>query len=153
MAQSQTMQGPNGDAVKCYRRGARNVAPGDWLPEHGGHVASEPVTDPDDGSVWLTLEDGRDVRVTPRGKVWLWRQYAAPVWMAEAVEAYRSARDAREALRESGQVVPTSVPGTAGSGVACHQLERADFDRAYPAPRLADFISEAAAARREVSAA
>lgn len=153
MAQQAMMTGPDGAEVSCYRRGARNVAPGDWLPEHGAHVTADPVTDPDDGGVWLTLEDGRDVRCTPRGKVWLWRRYAAPVWMADAVDAYRGARDAREALRESGALAPTSVAGAAGSSVACHQLERDDFNAAFPAPRLADFIRDAAAARREDLAA
>ena len=131
-----------------WRRGARNARPGDYLPEYGAHVTAEPVTDPETARVWLTLEDGRDVDLTPRGKVWIYRRYDAPAWMRDALEAYRAARDAREALRESGQLVPTSVAGAAGSGVACFQLERADFDRAYPAPRFAEYVKDAAAAYR-----
>lgn len=148
MAVSATMAGPDGSEVTAWRRGARNARPGDWLPEHGGHVAAEPLTDPETGRVWLTLDTGADVDTSPRGKVWIHRRYDAPAWMTDALDAYRSARDAREALRESGHVVPTSVPGAAGSSAACHQLERSDFDAAYPAPRLAEFIREAAAAYR-----
>ena len=151
MAIQAMMVGPDGADVKCFRRAARNARPGDWLPEYGARVVAEPVTDPESGRHWLTLDDGRDVEATPRGKVWLFRQYDSPAWMAEAVTAYRAARDAREALRESGHVVPTSVPGAAGSAVACYQLEPGDFDAAYPAPRLADYIREAAAARRDES--
>lgn len=149
------MPGPDGHDVKCHRRAARNTRAGDWLPEHGARAVGDPLTDPETARIWLTLDTGADVEFTPRGKVWLYREYDAPAWMADAVTAYRAARDAREALRESGAPVPTSVAGSAGSGVACYQLERADFDRAYPAPRLADFIREAARAHgadREVAA-
>lgn len=158
MAADAMMPGPDGVEVRCYRRSARQVRSGDWLPEHGRYALTDAVTD-DDGRHWVTLSDTAGdwsavsdddvVTFTRRGKVWLYRQYRAPDWMAAAVESYRAARDAREALRESGQLVPTSVPGVAGSSVAMYQLERADFDAAVPAPRLADFVRDAAAARRE----
>lgn len=143
------MPGPDGRPVKCYRRSARQVTTGDYLPEHGAHVVAPAVEDPDDGAQWVTLDDGRDIRLTTR-KVWLHRTYDAPAWMSEALTAYRSARDARDAMRESSQPIPAgAVAGAAGSSAAWCQLEADDFARAYPAPRLADFIREAAAARRE----
>lgn len=158
MAADAMMPGPYGAVVRCFRRSARQVRRGDWLPEYGRYALTDAVTDAD-GRHYVTLSDAPDdwsrltdddvVMFTRRGKVWLYREYAAPGWMADAVDAYRSARDAREALRESGQLVPTSVPGVNGSGVVMYQLERADFDAAVPAPRLADFIRDAAAARRE----
>jgi hypothetical protein len=64
------------------------------------------------------------------------------------VESYQAARDARNYLRESGTLVPTSVPGAAGSGAAMHQLEDADFDEYVPAPRFKDWLIEQAAERR-----
>lgn len=148
MALQAEMTGPDGTPVTCYKRSARQVTAGDWLPDYGAHTVCAPVTDPDDGSLWLTLEDGRDVSLRAR-KVWLYRRYTAPEWMAGALEAYRSARDAREAMRESGAPAPTSVPGLAGSSAAWCQLEREEFERVYPAPRLADFIRDAAAAWRD----
>jgi hypothetical protein len=45
------------------------------------------------------------------------------------------------------------VPGAAGSAAAYCQLEDDDFASAVPAPRLADFVRDAAAARREAVAA
>lgn len=145
------MTGPNGAEVKCYRRGVRQVTPGDYLPDYGAHVVAPAVEDPDDGAVWVTLDDGRDIRLTTR-KVWLFRRYSAPEWMSEALDNYRAARDAREALRESGQVAPVgAVAGAAGSAIGWNQLEPSDFAAAYPAPRLADFIRDAAASRREAS--
>jgi hypothetical protein len=150
-APCQTMTGPDGLEVTCYRRSARQVRTGDYLPDYGAHAVADALDDPDDGAVWVTLETGQDVRVTTR-KVWLFRRYAAPAWMSDALEAYRAARDAREATRESAAPIPAGVvAGAAGSLASWCQLERADFDAAYPAPRLADFIREAAAARREAS--
>lgn len=150
MAQDQMMMSPAGDMVRCFRRRVANVQSGDWFPEHGAHVVGGPVVDPDDGSQWVALDDGTEVRFTARAKVWLWRRYTAPEWMTDAVDAYRAARDARDAVRESSAPAPTSVAGA--SGVAWCQLEADDFTAAYPAPRLADFIRDAAAARRDVMA-
>src|SRR5205085_11831384 len=65
-----------------------------------------------------------------------------------AVVDYRAARDAWEALRESGQPAPSSVPGVAGSLVAMHQLEDEDFRAAHPAPRFTTFLAEHAARQR-----
>lgn len=152
MAACQDMPGPDGVPARCYRRTVRQVRAGDYLPDHGGHVIAAPVADPDDGSVWVALDTGTDVQLTGR-KVWILRKYDAPAWMADALEAYRCARDARDATRESGAPIPAgAVAGAAGSAVAWCQLEPDDFRRAYPAPRLADFIREAAhAARRPES--
>lgn len=145
---SAVMPGPTGADVTCYKRSARQVQAGDWLPDYGAHTVGPAVEDPDDSAQWLTLDDGRDIRVVTR-KVWLFRRYAAPEWMGDALAAYRSARDAREALRESSQPIPAgAVAGAAGSSAAWCQLEPEDFTAAYPAPRLADYIRDAAAARR-----
>lgn len=152
MAADQMMTGPNGEKVRCFRRAARNVQTGDYFPEYGARVVAAPLTDPETGRHWVTLEDGQDVEFTPRGKVWLFREYAAPEWMADALADYRAARDARDAMRESSAPVPTSVAGANGSNVSCSQLEDDDFNRAFPAPRLADFIRAAADSRRSVSA-
>lgn len=125
------------------------MSSGDYLPDYGAHAIGDALEDPDDGSVWVTLETGQDVRVTTR-KVWVHRRYAAPDWMRDALDAYRAARDAREALRESSAPIPAgAVAGAAGSLAAWCQLEPEDFSAAYPAPRLADFIRETCAARRE----
>ena len=148
MSASQMMPGPDGTDVRAYRRSRLQVTTGDYLPDYGAHIVCPSVTDPDTGSVWVTLDDGRDVELRTR-KVWTYRRYTAPDWMRDALEAYKGARDAREAMRESGAPAPSSVPGIAGSQVAWCQLERADFDAAYPAPRLADYIRDAAAAWRE----
>ena len=155
MAQHAMMSGPDasGALVKCYRRRAANVAAGDWLPDYAAHATGAPVTDPDDGSVWVSLASGEDVRFTPRGKVWLFRRYDAPAWMADALSSYRDARHAWEALRESGAVVATSaLAGGDGANVSCYQLEDDEYRAAFPPPRLADFIREAASARRDVAA-
>lgn len=149
MTQEAMMPGPDGVPVKCYKRSARQVTTGDYLPDHGAHVIVPAVEDPDDGAIWVTLDNGQDIRITVR-RVWLYRRYAAPAWMQDACSAYRDARDARDAARESSAPIPAgAVAGAAGSSVGWCQLEPADFNAAWPAPRLADFIREAAAARRE----
>lgn len=151
MTMTDVMPGPDGAGVTVYKRSARQVVAGDWLPDHGAYAAGDALTDPDDGSVWVTLDDGRDIRVTTR-KVWLHRTYTAPPWMTTALDAYRAARDARNATRESTDPIPAGVvAGAAGSLASWCQLEDDDFRVAYPAPRLADFIRDAAAAMREAS--
>jgi hypothetical protein len=142
------MPGPHGPDVTCYKRSARQVQAGDYLPDYGAHAIGPAMQDPDDGAMWVTLDDGRDIRITTR-KVWMFRRYTAPEWMADALANYRAARDAREAMRESGQLAPSTVAGISGSDAGWNQLEPAEFAAAYPAPRLADYIREAAAARRE----
>lgn len=108
---------------------------------------TDAVEDPD-GGVWLTLDDGRDIHVTVR-KVWVHRRYQLAGWQRDAVAAYRDARDARNALRESGTIVAAGiVAGTSGADVACYQLSDAEFATAYPAPRLAEFLREYADANR-----
>jgi hypothetical protein len=146
MTMQAIMPGPDGP-VTAYKRSSRQVTAGDWLPDYGAHAVTDAAEDPDDGAQWVTLEDGRDIRLTTR-KVWLYRRYTLASWQRDAVAAYRDARDAREAMRESSAPAPTSVPGIAGSSAAWCQLEPSAFAAAYPAPRLADFLRDAAAARR-----
>lgn len=57
-------------------------------------------------------------------------------WRELVTEAWRAAHDAREHLRESG----LDVGGAHGAVVSAYQLEREEFDRLYPAPRLQDFM-------------
>jgi hypothetical protein len=141
-----TMPGPHGP-VTAYKRTVRQVRAGDWLPDYAAHALTDAVEDPD-GGVWLTLEDGHDERVTVR-KVWLYRRYRLAGWQRDAVAAYRDARDARYALRESGTIVPAGVvAGTSGGDIACYQLSDAEFATAYPPVRLADFLREYADANR-----
>ena len=54
------------------------------------------------------------------------RRFCSPAHSA-LVGGYRDARDARDALRESGEVAPPSF-----GSVAFYQLEDADFDAAVP---------------------
>lgn len=142
MTASQMMTGPeaSGAVVKCWRRGAANIQAGDWLPEYGAHVLTAPIEDPTSNreAWWVTLSDGRDVSFTRRGKVWLYRQYAASPWVAQATEEYRDARLAWERDRENVAL-----------GYA---TEMREYGQERPAPRLADFLRQAAAARREVMA-
>lgn len=148
MTASKDMAGPDGAMVRAYRRTVGQVRAGDWLPEHGAHVIAAPVADPEDASVWVALDTGADLQLRTR-RVWLWRRYSAPAWMANAVTAYRAACDARNLARESSAPIPAgAVAGAAGSLVSWCQLEDDDFRAAYPAPRLADFIRDAAAAHR-----
>jgi hypothetical protein len=74
-----TMAGPDGQDVTAYKRSRAQVRAGDWLPELGAHAVTDAIADPDDGAHWLTLDDGRDVRVTTR-KVWIWRRYTLAGW-------------------------------------------------------------------------
>jgi hypothetical protein len=54
------------------------------------------------------------------------------------VESYRDARDAREALRESGSSV--GAAHSYGSDVAAYQLEPDDFAAAYPPVTFRDWL-------------
>ena len=62
----------------------------------------------------------------------------------DAIDAYRAARVAWELRRESSEVVPSSVPGVAGSDIACYQLDDETYKAAYPAPRFKDFLVQMA---------
>lgn len=149
MAADAMMPGPAGENVRCFRRRAANVAAGDWLPDYAAYVAGDAATDPDDGSVWVALADGRDIRFTSRGKVWLFRTYDAPAWMRDALADYRTAVDVWEQGRESGRLAPTSVAGVAGSAAAMYQLTDAEYLASVPRPRYADFVADHAARVRE----
>lgn len=59
-------------------------------------------------------------------------------WRDLVTETYRAARDAREALRESGHHVDTN--GAAHANVSAYQLEADEFDRAHPPVTLADVM-------------
>lgn len=59
-------------------------------------------------------------------------------WRELVTETFQAAAHAREALRESGHLVDTA--GAAHAEVAAYQLEPEEFDRLYPAPRLADYM-------------
>lgn len=50
----------------------------------------------------------------------------------QLVEQYRDARDQRDSLRESAVAAPSSVPGTAHTNVAMHQLTDDEFDAHVP---------------------
>jgi hypothetical protein len=144
------MPGPDGTPVRAYRRSVRQIRAGDYLPELGAHALTDAIVDPDDArAVWLTLDNGQDVQLTTR-KAWVHRRYTLAGWQRDAVTAYRDARDARNALRESGDPIPAgAVAGTAGANVGAYQLTDAEFASLYPAPRLADFLRDAAESRRE----
>ncbi len=151
MARCEEMPGPDGTPVRTFYRTVGQIRPGDWLPDFQAHTVTEPVTDPDDGTVWLTLDTGEDVNLRRR-KAWVHRVYDCPEWVRDAVDTYRHARAAWDALRESSTPVPSTVPG-ADSGTVCYQLEDSDYRRAFPVPRLADYLREAAAGvRRQVPA-
>lgn len=76
----------------------------------------------------------------------------APPWILEALDDYRHAVFAWEALRGSGTLAPSTVPGTAGSEVAMYQLEDADFAEYVPRPQFKDYLVEHAARRRNPAA-
>ena len=148
MSQSQVMTDADGTPARAYRRTARQIRAGDWLPDYSSHAVTDAVTDQEDGSHWTTLEDGRDIRFTRRGKVWLVRHYAAPEWMTSAVADWRAAYDSWRATRESGAPVDARIAGASGSLVCYAQLSDEEYRAICPAPRLASFIGDAAAARR-----
>lgn len=66
-----------------------------------------------------------------------WNEEHGPrrhLWREHVTETYRSARDAWEALRESGTLVPASF--SSGGEVAAYQLEEFEFRQWQPAPTL-----------------
>lgn len=58
----------------------------------------------------------------------------------EVIDAYQAARSAWELRRESGELVPTNVPGAAGGSIACYQLSDEEYAAAFPPPRFKDFL-------------
>lgn len=127
---------------------------GDILSGHGT-VTGDPVTDPETGHMWVTVTaaDGAvsDLALEPATPCEYVRPRHAPAWVQAAAAEYRDARDAWEAGRESDRIVPTSVPGAAGSAVSCAQLEPADYAQAFPRPLFKDFLAEHAARLRETA--
>lgn len=69
---------------------------------------------------------------SPRHRRWCSRAHA------DLVLAYRDARDARDALRESDMPVPASY--AYGSAATCSQLEDDDFDAAFPRVTFRDWL-------------
>jgi hypothetical protein len=59
-------------------------------------------------------------------------------WRDLVTDTYRAARDAREALRESGHLV--DVAGGAGADVAAYQVSDQEFAAAHPPVLLADVM-------------
>lgn len=70
-------------------------------------------------------------RSEPIGHHW-WREWVT--------EAYRAARDAWEANRESGLSMAPGVAGTAHALAGNHQLSDVEYAQAFPPPRLGDFM-------------
>lgn len=63
--------------------------------------------------------------------------------MEPLLAAYRDARDARLALRESGAIVPAgAVAGTAGADVAYYQLSDEEFAALHPPVLWRDWLLE-----------
>lgn len=56
------------------------------------------------------------------------------------VRNFHDARDARDALRESGLDVGSTVAGTAGSNVAAYQLSDEEFAEAFPPLLFKDWL-------------
>lgn len=80
----------------------------------------------------IALAGDRRPRPASPGRHW---------WRELVTNTYRDSRDAWEALRESAQPAPSSVPGVAHSSVAMHQLEDDDFRRAFPPPTFRDVLT------------
>lgn len=74
------------------------------------------------------------------------RRHCSPdhLWL---VESYRDARDARDALRESGTFVPAAY--SYGSSIAAYQLEREDFDAAFPSVTFKSWLVDHAGRNAE----
>lgn len=139
---------PDGETVTAWRRSAWQIRAGDYLPDYGAGALAASVYDEDSRRHLVALDDGRDVELTRRAKVWLVRDYQGASWLSAAGAAYREAVAAREAMRESGEILaPTSVPGAAGAAVAMCQLEREAFDEHVPAPVWSEYVREYAPRR------
>lgn len=76
---------------------------------------------------WMCVTAGRRRPSEPKRRHW---------WRELVTATYRDARDAREALRESGQPAPASIAGAAHSGAAYYQLSDAEFAEAHPPVRF-----------------
>lgn len=70
----------------------------------------------------------------------------------QLVTEYQWERMRWEERRESGELAPTSVPGIAGSQVAMHQLEDADYRAAFPPPTFRQWLIDHAGQRTDPDA-
>lgn len=133
---------PDGATMTAWRRSVWQVRAGDFLPDHGAAALVDSVYDDETRRHYVVLDDGETLELTRRAKVWLVRDYRGASWLSTASAAYRADCAARDALRESDALAPTSVPGIAGAPVAMYQLERDEFDAAVPAPTWRDYVRE-----------
>lgn len=149
----QSFELPDGSSAQAWRRSARQIRAGDYLPEHGASALAASVYDDTSRRHLVALDDGRDLELTRRAKVWLVRDYRGASWLSAASAAYRQDVAAREAMRESGAILaPSSVPGVAGAAVAMNQLEADVFDEHVPAPQWREYVREYAPRREVISA-
>ena len=58
----------------------------------------------------------------------------------EVLERYQAARDAWEALRESGESFGGSIAGAGGSNAGYYQLSDEEFRQLHPMPQFKDFL-------------
>lgn len=78
------------------------------------------------------------------------RYVAGSHWWRDLVSrTYRDARDARDRLRQSGQVASGRVAGTANSDVAYYQLSDDEFDQAVPRVTFAEVLEGLSSGRLE----
>lgn len=141
-ANRQLFDMPDGSTAQAWRRSAWQIRAGDYLPEHGASALAASVYDETSRRHIVALDDGRDIELTRRAKVWLIRDYRGASWLSAASAAYRADMAARDALRESGALAPSSVPGIAGAPVTMAQLERETFEEHVPAPVWRDYVRE-----------
>jgi hypothetical protein len=140
---------PSGDAWLAVKAGCRDVGELRVLNGEDGFVfrGVVPSSVPSGGAAGSVAGSG-DAAAKPRVK------RVAPLWIREASAAYRDARDAWEAARESCTVLaPTAVPGGAGASVCMAQLDDATVAEFVPAPVFKDFLRDAAAKVRAERAA
>ena len=133
---------PDGETVTAWRRSAWQILEGDFLPDHGASALAPSVYDETTRRHLVALDDGRDVELTRRAKVWLVRDYRGRSWLSSAAAAYREDVAARDALRESDALAPTTVAGISGTAAAMYQLDAETFEEHVPRPRWADYVRE-----------
>lgn len=112
------------------------VRVGDYLPDFGGSVVTNPLKDPETKTVWITLKQGEtfcDVELTEPTRTVRTKQ--APKWLKEASDRYQAARHAwlKERETETGN----------------YPEEMREFARLHPAPDFETFRLEALGQLRE----